>query len=273
MTNTSEAAAAAKRIISVSVLKRALGVLSFKLLAFDVRICQREIEDIFILSFKQLCVSKYFSIYLLVYHKMAEKELFLEIRAIRSLMERSTRFLSLSGLSGVLAGIYGLIGAGFSYRLLSWDKLSNTGLHYTWNLRMRLFLIGLSVLIFSVGTSIGLTKRNSNRKGLAAWNRSSQLLIKNAALPLFTGGCFALLLLTQGLFAMISPVCLCFYGLALVSASHYTYHDVKWLGVTEIGLGLLSVPLPAFGLLLWAIGFGVLHLVFGTIIHCKYDRS
>jgi predicted lysophospholipase L1 biosynthesis ABC-type transport system permease subunit len=204
---------------------------------------------------------------------MAERELFSEIRAIRSLMERSTRFLSLSGLSGILAGICALIGAGFVYVLLPWDKLADADLKYSGNLRMRLFLIGSAVLILSIGTCIGLTKRNSKRKGLAVWNRSSQLLVKNATLPLFTGGCFALLLLVRGQFAMISPVCLCFYGLALVSASQFTYSDVKWLGLFEIGLGLLAILLPVLGLVWWALGFGVLHLVFGTIIHLKYDRS
>jgi predicted lysophospholipase L1 biosynthesis ABC-type transport system permease subunit len=42
-----------------------------------------------------------------------------DIAEIRAMMERSTRFLSLSGLSGVFAGTFGLIASGLAYFRIS----------------------------------------------------------------------------------------------------------------------------------------------------------
>lgn len=202
---------------------------------------------------------------------MEEKDLYSEISSIRTLMERSTKFISLSGLSGVLAGIYALIGAGIAYKLLYLDRIEQY-VNRT-DAIMQLFFVAVIVLILSVSTGIWLTIRKARRKGRSVWNQSSSLLLKSGALPLLTGGCFVLLLFIQGHFGIIAPGCLIFYGLALVAASQYTYGDVRWLGLSEIALGLLATVLPGYGLYFWALGFGVLHILYGSVMYFKYDRE
>lgn len=207
---------------------------------------------------------------------MEDKDALAELSSIKSIMERSTRFISLSGLSGVLAGIYALIGAALAYKLLYTNNgNSETSLYGNYNQDTvgKLFLIASAVLILSIATGIWLTYRKATRKGQRIWNQTSRLLLTSGALPLLTGGCFVLILLSQGHFGLIAPGCLIFYGLSLVAASQYTFGDVKWLGICEIGLGLISTLLPGFGLYFWAIGFGLLHIVYGTIMHFKYDRE
>ena len=186
-------------------------------------------------------------------------------------MERSTKFISLSGLSGVMAGIYALIGAGIAYKLL---YINHVELYPDKsNAITQLFVLALIVLVLSIATCIWLTTRKAKRKGKSVWNQSSSLLIKSGGLPLLTGGCFVLLLFMQGHFGIIAPSCLVFYGLALVTASQYTYGDVKWLGLCQIGLGLLSILMPGYGLFFWAFGFGVLHILYGSVMYFKYDRE
>lgn len=202
---------------------------------------------------------------------MEEKDLYSEISSIRTLMERSTKFISLSGLSGVMAGIYALIGAGIAYKLLYLDRIE-LYVNRT-DAVMQLFFVAVIVLILSVSTGIWLTIRKARRKGQSVWNQSSSLLLRSGALPLLTGGCFVLLLFMQGHFGIIAPGCLIFYGLALVAASQYTYGDVRWLGLSEIGLGLLATILPGYGLYFWAMGFGVLHILYGSVMYFKYDRE
>lgn len=202
---------------------------------------------------------------------MEEKDIYSEISSIRTLMERSTKFISLSGLAGVMAGIYALIGAGIAYKLLYVDHVgiySNTT-----NVTIQLFVIALIVLVLSITTCIWLTTRKAKRKGQKVWNQSSSLLLKSGGLPLLTGGCFVLLLFIQGHFGIIAPGCLLFYGLSLVAAGQYTYSDVKWLGICEIALGLLTTLIPGYGLYFWAFGFGVLHILYGSMMYFKYDRE
>lgn len=206
---------------------------------------------------------------------MEEKEIYTELNSIRNLMERSAKFISLSGLSGIMAGIYALIGAGLGYYMVYGPS---SGLQYRNNyinepeIIWRLFYIATLVLLLSLATGIWLTLRKAGRKNQNVWNPASKNLLISMAIPLFTGGLFILILLFRGYYGVIAPASLIFYGLSLVAASHYTYTDVKWLGVLEILLGLFATLLPGYGIVFWTIGFGVLHIVYGSIMHFKYDR-
>jgi hypothetical protein len=200
---------------------------------------------------------------------MEEKDIYTELSAIRNLMERSTKFISLSGLSGILAGIYALIGSYIGYKLI---HDSPEYLTISYSIGVQLFLVATGVLILSIGTGIWLTIRQANKKGENPWNPVSRRIIYNMAIPLLTGGLFIIILLYKGHFEILSSACLIFYGLALISASNYTFSVIKWLGLCEIILGLLAIAFQGYGILFWALGFGVLHIFYGSIMHFKYKQ-
>ena len=206
---------------------------------------------------------------------MQEKDIYSELSSIRNLMERSTKFISLSGLSGIMAGIYALIGAFIGYKLVYTE---NSGLLYrdvylsNPTIWWPLFLIAGVVLVLSVVTGIWLTIRQARKKGESFWNPVSKRLLLNMAIPLITGGLLILIIIFRGYYHIIASSCLLFYGLALVSASQFTFTDVKWLGFCEIILGLLAALFPGFGIVFWAIGFGILHILYGAIMHFKYNQ-
>lgn len=206
---------------------------------------------------------------------MKEKEIYTELSSIRDLMERSAKFISLSGLSGIMAGIYALVGAALGYYLVYGPY---GGLQYRnyyiseQEILWKLFLIAIVVLILSLSTGLVLTIRKAKKKNQNVWNPSSKKLLTSVAIPLITGGVFILILLLRGYYGVVAPASLIFYGLALVAGSNYTYTDVKWLGILEIILGLFATLLPGYGIVFWTIGFGVLHIVYGSIMHFKYDR-
>ncbi len=204
-----------------------------------------------------------------------EKDYLKDISEIRSIMEKSSRFISLSGLSGVMAGIYALIGAAIAYNLvytsqdLVYDQLiirdvrGNVG---------SLILIALSVLGAAVFTGIYLTRRKAKKQGLKTWDESAKRSLINLLIPLVAGGILVIIFYQQGLIAMIAPLTLIFYGLGLINASHYTYRDIRLLGISEVILGLIASAVIGYGLLIWAIGFGVLHIVYGALMYFKYER-
>jgi hypothetical protein len=71
---------------------------------------------------------------------------------------------------------------------------------------------------------------------------------------------------------LAAPACLVFYGLALIQGSANTFDEIRYLGFSEIILGLISASVPGYGLVFWAIGFGVLHIIYGVIMYNKYDK-
>jgi hypothetical protein len=202
-----------------------------------------------------------------------EKEIQDDLASIRSLMERSSKFISLSGLAGILAGVYALIGSAAAYYILEHPYSYQANTFFSL-LRVVPQLIGIAVLVLvaSLFTGVYLSYRKAKSKGQSVWNKTSKELLFYMAVPLFTGGALMLLFLYQGYFLLIAPASLVFYGLALIGASNFTFTDVKFLGLCQIVLGLAAAALPEYGLPLWAVGFGVLHIVYGSVMYLKYDR-
>jgi hypothetical protein len=201
---------------------------------------------------------------------------------IRSMMERSSRFISLSGLSGVFAGVFALIGAFLAYaRMGSYSENYRTMMQMDRDGRVELvnemisylFWVAACVLVASLLVGTILTMRNSRKRGIKIWDSTAKRLLINLAIPLLTGGMFCLVLLYHGDIGLIAPATLIFYGLALINASKYTLNDIRYLGVCEIILGLISSFYIGYGLIFWATGFGVLHIVYGSAMYFKYERN
>lgn len=208
--------------------------------------------------------------------KMETKDYLKDIQDIKTMMNQSSRFISLSGLSGVLAGIYSLVGAWFAYKTIYFDT-STMGnyknLIISQEAVYRLLGIASTVLILSILTGIILSIRKANKSNEKVWNPTSKRLVINFAIPLATGGFFILFLIEKEMLGLVAPLTLIFYGLACVNASKYTLGDVRYLGVTMILLGLLSTWFLGYGLLFWALGFGVCHILYGSIMYFKHDRN
>jgi hypothetical protein len=199
-----------------------------------------------------------------------------DIQDIKEMMSKSTQCISLSGLSGVLAGMYALIGAWFAYRAIYFDYSpmgSYRNLVISQMAVYKLLLIALLVLVASIITGIVLSIRKAKKLNDTIWNNATKRLIINFSIPLATGGFFILFLIEKEILNLVAPLTLIFYGLACVNASKYTLRDVRYLGITIIILGLLSTWFINYGLLFWALGFGVCHIVYGSMMYFKYDRK
>ncbi|WP_247232177.1 hypothetical protein [Telluribacter sp. SYSU D00476] len=198
------------------------------------------------------------------------------LREIRTIMDRSSRFISLSGLSGIGAGLSALVGVA----AIQWH-LSSRGLTYQ-NLyndpvkqETGLFLaaVAVVVLILAISTAVYFTTRNAHKVKQSVWNSQAQRVVVNLSIPLAAGGVFCLVLLYHQYYSLIAPSMLVFYGLGLINCGKYTYRDIRSLGFCELALGLLACFIVDYGFLAWALGFGVLHLVYGAVMYYKYERS
>lgn len=207
---------------------------------------------------------------------MKETEIQDELASIRSLMERSSKFISLSGLSGILAGVYALIGAAVAYVILKNAGIEHveTDSYYIVSSYVTGELMGVAliVLVASIVTGIILSVRKAKRKGQSIWSKTSRELLFHMAVPLIAGGLLIIIFIARGYYGVVAPVSLIFYGLSLVAAGNFTFAGVKSLGLCEIALGLISAVYPGYGLYFWAFGFGVLHIVYGSVMYLKYDR-
>lgn len=199
---------------------------------------------------------------------MESEKYLAQLQEIQSMMQKSSKFLSLSGLSGILAGTYALIGAGIVYSMR--ERL-------TYPVRfdsvefLTVVMIAALVMALSLVTGIVFSIRKARKKQEVIWNKISKLFIMSFMVPLVTGGLFTIILITKGAIGLVSPVTLLFYGIALVNASRYSFETLRNLGFIFIILGLINSLYIGYGLYFWMFGFGICHIFYGAYMYLKYD--
>jgi len=201
-----------------------------------------------------------------------------DLKHIRSMMERSSKFLSLSGMSGISAGAVALFGAWVAYSMFDGD------LKITGNTLYDILILAILIIIAAATVGFYFCARKAKKDGSKLWMPVTYQVLGDFMIPMITGGLFCLVLLYQGQPYLTIPSMLIFYGLALITASSRTYKDIKILGACEIILGLFSgffvyaysekiIVLIQLGIIFWAIGFGILHIIYGLVMHFKYDAK
>ena len=192
-----------------------------------------------------------------------------DLKAIREMMEKSTRFLSLSGLSGIMAGIIAIAGAAFAWFYIL-SNPSATGLDRTQQLTV-LLVDAVLVLGISIGFGIYFSATKARKSKQKLFNKVTQKTLYNLSIPLIAGGIFSFICLVRGDVEIIAATTLIFYGLALVNASKYTFDEIHYLGITEIILGIGAAIFLHTGIVFWTVGFGICHIIYGVILYKKYD--
>ncbi|HET9055890.1 MAG TPA: hypothetical protein VFN30_03480 [Chitinophagaceae bacterium] len=205
------------------------------------------------------------------------------IKDIRQMMERSSRFISLSGWSGIFAGISALTGAWFantniekngkSLLLYNYREIENGVFDVRTFINSKLFFIAAITFIAAFFFAFLFTYLRGKKTGVPIWGVASRRVVINVLGPMVAGGFFLLRMIQMGIYGLIAPGCLLFYGLALVNGSKYTLGEVRYLGYANIALGIINCWYISYGLYFWATGFGLFHIIYGICMWYKYERS
>lgn len=187
------------------------------------------------------------------------------------MMERSSKFVSLSGWAGIMAGIYAISGAYIASSVYDFNPDKIVDSSSSASLKEVGFLAAI-VLVLALCTAIYFSVQRAGKRGEKIWNATAKQLLISMAVPLIAGCLLILILISNGMIGLVAPFLLLFYGLALFNASKFTYNAVKVLGLTEIVLGLLGSYFVDYGLVFWALGFGLAHIIYGIYVYYRYER-
>lgn len=200
-----------------------------------------------------------------------------DIKVIKRIMEESSRFLSLSGLSGVFAGVFAIAGAAAAKMIipesvLAGDISPESFLSDPEVRRVIVLLVADAgiVLLLALAAAVFLSYRKAKKAGHAIWTTVTRRLLMNLFIPLATGGLFIIFTLGKVPGSVTVAATLIFYGLALINTAKFTLGEIYWLGVLEVVTGLACLLMPGYTLILWALGFGLLHIVYGLFMHIRY---
>ncbi|HEX5155346.1 MAG TPA: hypothetical protein VFW07_28085 [Parafilimonas sp.] len=211
------------------------------------------------------------------------KKLSRDLRDIKQMMERSSRFISLSGLSGISAGICALIGVFFAHDTIEKNRSAVADLRRSFSgadtimhgdfFNSTLIRIAALTFLAALLSAFLFTYRRSKRTNIPIWGYTAKRLLINVSIPIVAGGIFLLALINNKVFDFVAPGCLIFYGLGVLNASNYTLSETRYLACGEILLGVINLFFPGQGLYFWAAGFGVLHILYGIFMWWKYERN
>jgi hypothetical protein len=201
-----------------------------------------------------------------------------DLKAIKKIMEESSRFLSLSGLSGLFAGLLAIVGGCIAHfgilknkSLFTMESLSYLSADEISSIKLQLISAALLVLVLALAGSLFFSFRKARLKQQKIWTPVSKRMLMNLCIPLIAGGFFILVLYSAAQWLLIIPAMLIFYGLALISAGKFTYNEVFYLGLAELLTGFLSALFQEFTILFWIFGFGFLHIAYGLFMYRKYE--
>ncbi len=202
------------------------------------------------------------------------------LQEIRTLMERSSKFLSLSGLSGIFIGFFALSGIIAFYIFLGITPDMPGYYHFATkdngepNFAFYQFFLSDASIVLALSLLVGciMAFRKAKMQQHSIWDSTAKRLLINIMIPLFTGGFYCLIQIYHRQIALLAPATLIFYGFALLNASKYTINDIRYLGVLNMVLGLLASLYLDYALIFWAMGFGILHIVYGITIYFKYEK-
>ncbi len=190
---------------------------------------------------------------------------------IKEVMNRSSKSISLTGLSPIAAGIIGSIGAYMAYRMFFGDygEIGYAQLTLSSQDLNSLGLVALPTLVLGVGVGVLFALLEIKKSGREVSKEHVRRMFLNLAIPLLTGGIVCLILFFNGHLGIVMSLSLIFYGLALINTNKYTFNNIRTLGLLEIALGLLALYFMSSSIIFWGIGFGLLHIIYGLIMQVK----
>jgi len=178
------------------------------------------------------------------------------LQFIRETMERSAVFTSVPGYGGALMGATA-VGAA----IIAHSQPLITNWLIVWLVE--------AALAFSIGFFALWQKSKNSGESLASVPAKKFALA--FAPPIVAGIILTALFYYRGFFEFLPCAWLTLYGTAVVTGGAYSVKIVPTVGWIFVALGAVAAFAPArAGNLLMALGFGVLHIVFGSIVARRY---
>jgi len=175
-----------------------------------------------------------------------------DLRFIRQTMENGNAFTAVPGWGGVGMGVTALAASAIA----AGQETAGSWLG-VWAIE--------AVLAAAIGA--WAIERKARRFELPVLSGTGRKVLLGFAPPALAGIIITVALWTAGATELIPGAWLLLYGVAVVAAGTFSVRVVPLMGACFMILGVLTLlVVPGAGNLMLALGFGALHVVFGTII-------
>lgn len=175
-----------------------------------------------------------------------------DLQYIRRTMENSSSFTAVPGWGTVAMGATALIASVVAYQQHNFRN---------W---MVVWLLD-AVVAFCV--AMWTMRRKARRAGIPMFSGPGRKFALSFFPPMLVAAILTAVLFRAGAVAAIPGMWLLLYGTSVVSGGSFSVRIVPAMGSCFLLLGAVALVTPATWALWWMVlGFGVLHIVFGTMI-------
>ena len=179
------------------------------------------------------------------------------LRFIRETMERAGSFTAVSGWGQVVIGVTALLAAG----LTTLQPMSTELWLASW----------CAAAVVSVLVGVLTTAMKARAARMPLLSGPGRKFILSLAPPLVVGAVLTVVMYRAGMPGLLPAVWLMLYGAGIITAGAFSVSAVPVMGFCFVVLGVVAAFTPAsWGNAWMAVGFGGLHVVFGTLIARRY---
>lgn len=179
-----------------------------------------------------------------------------DLRAIRTAMEGSSRFTSVSGVGEMAVGVTALLAA-----WLAAGRASSSAWLGVW----------FAEAILAGGLSLVAAGWKARRTGGTLWSLPARRFALSLAPPLVAGAALTPVFYRAGLIDLLPGAWMLLYGTGVVTGGAFSVRTVPLTGVAFMLAGAVALALPGMGRDAWmALGFGGIHLVFGALLAARH---
>lgn len=173
---------------------------------------------------------------------------------IRRTMESASSFTAVAGSGLVGVGIIGLAASGFAARLGDAADLA----------------VWVPAAVVALAVAGVTTAAKARRLDVPLWSGAFRKLVWVMAPVLLSGAVLTFALARNGADTLIPGTWLALYGAGVTGGGTLSVRAIRGMGVAVSLLGVVGLLQPAWGAPLLAVGFGVLHLIFGLLVITRH---
>ncbi|MDQ3555407.1 MAG: hypothetical protein M3409_01335 [Gemmatimonadota bacterium] len=174
------------------------------------------------------------------------------LRFIRETMERAGSFTAVSGWGEVVIGVSALAAAWIATVQPTAER---------W-----LFVWSVEALL-SMAIGVWTTARKARSAGVPLLSGAGRKFALSLAPPIAAGALLTAVLFPAGVTAVLPGMWLLLFGVGVVTAGAFSVRVVPVTGLCFMAVGALAlITPPAWGDAWMALGFGGLHIGFGTLV-------
>jgi hypothetical protein len=178
------------------------------------------------------------------------------LRYIRETMERASAFTAVPGWGQVAIGVTAIVAT-----LVAARQATPRAWLGVW----------VAESIISLLIAGWLMDRKARKLGVPLFSGPGRKMAFSLSPPMLVGALLTVALFRAGLFGVIPAMWLLLYGTGVVTGGMFSVGVVPVMGLCFMLLGAVGLFVPAsMENWLMALGFGGLHIVFGSIIARKY---